>query len=87
MPYLETQQPNTSYSVSNLFKLTKNHLEKHAIFTQYFQRSWVSYRSTSGEVLVVISQTVFKWDSASQFILTETKVEILLFCMLVRLLH
>ena len=37
----------------------------------YFQRSWILYRSTTGKILVVISQSVFKWDHANQFILTE----------------
>ena len=32
---------------------------------------WKLYRSTIGEILMVISQRVFKWGSANQFILND----------------
>ena len=42
------------------------------LYPQYFQEVEI-YRSTTGKFLMLRSQTVFKWDSANQSILTIVK--------------
>ena len=62
-----------------LKKIHKNDTASCILSLNWFWRKFNSsanstskfYRSTTGEILVVISQRVFKWGSANQFILNE----------------